>query len=314
MLRAKYKSSANIHAKHDKKLLETITDQTCEVKTSSSLVTKSVSFATDKDESTIASRTRSLPSVTSDSSQVDSKLMKTSQDLGSVQLQKSNVCCEDPDDVAQTMVPSSTLMRSVRKPVARSDNTQFVPPPPPNSPLFLKIGILTVSDRAAAGGYETGDLSGPAVEQSLAENIGKSNSYEFAQAQTTLSCNFTRKGTVSDDIDEIEKTLLLWSSEANGDPVCDVIFTTGGTGFSSRDVTPEATKLVIERECKGLMTFVLSECSKVQPLAALSRGTAGVTGKTIIVNLPGNPDAVSEILNILFPLLLHAVKDLQQLS
>ena len=310
--RAKYKSSGNIHAKHDKKLLSKISNNQCEVKTTSSLATKS--FASEKDESTTASRTRSLASVASTSSQGESKSVGAKRGETSTKPRMSNVCCEDPDDVAQagrTAAMPVAVKKSEKKLVTKS-SSNFNPPPPPEGSMSLNIGILTVSDRAAAGEYETGDLSGPAVEQSLAENVGKCNSNGIGEAQTTLSCNFSKQAVVPDDLGKIENLLSLWSGKSNGTSYCDIIFTTGGTGFSSRDVTPEATAKVIEKECKGLMAFVLAECSTVQPLAALSRGTAGVTGKTFIVNLPGNPEAVAPILNILFPLLLHAVKDIKR--
>jgi gephyrin len=303
----------SIHAKHDKKLLEKVTENDCEVKTTSSLATRS--FATEKeDESTIASRTRSLASVVSNSSRGESEHTSTRRFEKSTTPQMSNVCCEDPDHVAQAERAVSAMSiagTKSKKKLATKPSSKFNPPPPPEGPMSLNIGILTVSNRAASGEYQTGDLSGPAVEQALAEVIGKYNSNEAQK--TLLSCNFTKKGIVPDDMGEIGKMLSLWSGKTNGTSVCDIIFTTGGTGFASRDVTPEATAKVIDKECKGLMAFVLGKYSAVQPLAALSRGTVGVTGKTFIVNLPGNPEAVGEILNILFPLLLHAVKDMKRI-
>ena len=80
--------------------------------------------------------------------------------------------------------------------------------------------------------------------------------------------------------------------------------------MSARDVTPEATRAVLTLECAGLMHFVTSECSQQQPLASLSRGTAGIRNHTVIANLPGNPKGVAEVVPLLLPLLVHAVADL----
>ena len=91
-----------------------------------------------------------------------------------------------------------------------------------------------------------------------------------------------------------------------------MILTTGGTGFAPRDITPEATLSILDRECIGLMSWVSGVCSSIQPLAALSRGTAGISGNTIIVNLPGNPRGVGETMKVVFPLLLHALSDVQK--
>lgn len=106
--------------------------------------------------------------------------------------------------------------------------------------------------------------------------------------------------------------MLQWSSKEDKDVCCDIIFTSGGTGFSPRDVTPEATLPILDRECTGLMSWVSGVCSTIQPLAALSRGTAGIRNDTMIVNLPGNPRGVHETMSVVFPIVLHAVCDLQQ--
>jgi molybdenum cofactor synthesis domain-containing protein len=111
---------------------------------------------------------------------------------------------------------------------------------------------------------------------------------------------------VPDDTDAIQCKLREWSDQGVA-----LILTTGGTGMSPRDVTPEATRAVLDLECAGLMSFVTTECAHQQPLASLSRGTAGVRGQTLIANLPGNPKGVGEVVPLLLPLLLHAVADLQ---
>jgi gephyrin len=163
------------------------------------------------------------------------------------------------------------------------------------------------------GEYEHGDLSGPAVEQSLVYNVRQANLMRSELDDTRVMISSVVKSIVGDEIEEITEQLLQWSGK-NGYPAsCDVIFTTGGTGFSPRDVTPEATQEVIEKEASGLMTFVTAQCARIQPLAALSRGKAGICGETIIVNLPGNPGGVGQVLDVLVPLLLYAIKDLKGL-
>ncbi len=284
---SRFNSSASIHAKHDKKLLESNAD---------SGKGNSNGKVETKPQSITAQQSSKRGHQTSSSSPWTPKVKSP---------QPSDVCCEDVD------APQNNV--SARVPFARSGNTPkvFRPPPPPRIDLSLKIGILTVSDRAAAGEYETGDLSGPAVEHSLASNMGKLNARRSQSDGTTAMINFVAKAIVPDEIEEIKGQLLSWCGKDGGGSGMDIIFTTGGTGFSPRDVTPEATLQVIERECSGLMSFVAAECASIQPLAALSRGTAGICGRTIIANLPGNPNGVGQCLDILVPLLLHAVKDLK---
>jgi len=152
--------------------------------------------------------------------------------------------------------------------------------------MSLRFGILTVSDRSARG--ERPDLSGPA----LAELI------------TDQGWKVERTAIHADDLEALRQLLSTW---ADGDDL-DVILTTGGTGFARRDVTPEATRLVIEREAPGLAEAMRFESLKVTPHAMLSRALAGIRGHVLIVNLPGSPKAAQENLRVILPVLPHAVE------
>lgn len=208
----------------------------------------------------------------------------------------SNVCCEDIDNIDYTKTATNPVPQYSNKPQAIST---FCPPELPAVSFSLRI--LTVSDRAFLGTYETGDLSGPAVSETVLSML-KSN------PSTTLEA--VEIDIVPDEMEAIQQKLLEWSSSSTS--VTDVILTTGGTGFSPRDVTPEATQAILERPCQGLMAFCGMQTQSTQHLAALSRGTAGVRNNTMIANLPGNPRAVREILPVLLPLLLQAVADMKQ--
>ncbi len=111
---------------------------------------------------------------------------------------------------------------------------------------------------------------------------------------------------VADEKEEIERELIRLADEKNA----DVIFTTGGTGFAPRDITPEATKAVIEREVPGIPEAIRYESLKITKNAMLSRATAGIRGNCLIINLPGSPKAVKESLEVVLPVLPHAVKTL----
>jgi molybdopterin adenylyltransferase len=197
----------------------------------------------------------------------------------------SNVCCQDVEEMTPPAPPPAqpALKTRVLGP--------FHPPPIPKLKRPTTVAILTVSDRAFKNEYETGDLSGPAVAKAIEE------------ATKSLEISFS---IVPDETDAIQSKLKEWADQG-----IDLILTAGGTGMSPRDVTPEATRAVLDLECAGLMSFVTTECSHQQPLASLSRGTAGIRGQTLIANLPGNPKGVGEVVPILLPILLHAVLDLQ---
>ena len=156
--------------------------------------------------------------------------------------------------------------------------------------MTLHFGILTVSDRSSRG--ERPDLSGPALA-------------DFIRAR---GWDASLLDVVADERAQIASTLTKWC--ARGD--LDVILTTGGTGFAPRDVTPEATRDVIEREAPGLAEAIRAESLKVTLHAMLSRAVAGIRGKTIIINLPGSPKGAVESLQVAADVLEHAVKLLRE--
>jgi len=155
--------------------------------------------------------------------------------------------------------------------------------------MAISVGILTVSDRSYRGERE--DASGPLIRQLVAERLG---------------AVVEREGVVPDERDIVASTLVVWCDEG-----LDLILTTGGTGFAPRDVTPEATKDVIEREAPGLAEAMRAEGLKTTPHAMLSRAIAGIRGSTLIVNLPGSPRAVQEGLEVILPALPHGIEILK---
>ena len=148
-----------------------------------------------------------------------------------------------------------------------------------------RVGVLTVSDRGATGEYE--DRSGPLAAERVA-----------AATLWTIE----RRAVIPDDYETIVQTLRDWC-----DAGLELILTSGGTGFAPRDVTPEATRAVIERDAPGIAEALRAESLKVTRHAMLSRAVAGLRGSTLIVNLPGNPKAVAENLDVLLPVLPHAL-------
>lgn len=149
------------------------------------------------------------------------------------------------------------------------------------------FGILTVSDRCSRG--EADDKSGVLMAEML-KPLGEIKEYLI----------------VPDEKEEISASLIKMADEIK----CDVIFTTGGTGFAPRDITPEATKEVIERETPGISEAIRFESLKITPKAMLSRAVSGIRGKALIINLPGSPKAVKESLEVVLPVLPHAVETL----
>lgn len=158
--------------------------------------------------------------------------------------------------------------------------------PHSSHPDPASAAVLTVSDRGSAGLRE--DRSGPALAARLAE----------------LGFSVQATAVVPDERPEIAAKLR---ELVDGGGVALVV-TTGGTGLAPRDVTPEATLEVAEREVPGLMEMARRRCGQITPLAALSRGVAVTRGRTLVVNLPGNPQAALETLDALADVLAHAVR------
>ena len=145
----------------------------------------------------------------------------------------------------------------------------------------MKIGIITVSDRASAGIYD--DISGKAIIEVLSD-------YLISPWEEVYE-------VIPDEQDIIEQTMIKMADEQN----CSLIVTTGGTGPAKRDVTPEATESVCNRMMPGFGELMRAESLKFVPTAILSRQTAGLRNDTLIVNLPGKPKSIKECLDAVFP-------------
>jgi molybdenum cofactor synthesis domain-containing protein len=156
--------------------------------------------------------------------------------------------------------------------------------------MIIRFGILTLSDRSARGERE--DASGPALAR-LIEAEGWS---------------VDKQDLLPDDESAIRKRLISWADDGE----VDVILTTGGTGFAPRDVTPEATRAVIDREAPGLAEGMRAASLKVTPHAMLSRIVTGIRKRTLIINLPGSPKGAAENLQVVIPVLPHAVQLLRE--
>lgn len=155
--------------------------------------------------------------------------------------------------------------------------------------VSLTASVLTISDRSFSGVRE--DLSGPKIIALLG----------------TKNIQVTQYEIVPDDVDKIYQKLLQWIEVDH--PM--IIFTTGGTGFAPRDNTPEATKLIIEKETPGISEFIRLKSAQITPHAALSRAVSGIRGKTLIINLPGSPKAACENIEFIIDIIPHAVELIQ---
>ena len=154
---------------------------------------------------------------------------------------------------------------------------------------MFTVGILTVSDRGSRGERE--DLSGPVIRELVSRVGGEVRQYDI----------------VPDEKEIIAKRLKEWADVLR----LDLILTTGGTGLTPRDVTPEATREVIERSAPGFSEAMRQEGLKKTPLSMLSRGISGVRARTLIINLPGSPRGVRESLEVILPALPHAIETLR---
>ncbi|EAJ6143081.1 molybdopterin adenylyltransferase [Campylobacter lari] len=152
---------------------------------------------------------------------------------------------------------------------------------------MVKIGILVLSDRASNGVYE--DKSGVEIEKILDSYIKNEKSFYYE--------------LIPDEYDLIIEKLAYLADEVK----CDLIFTTGGTGPALRDVTPEATQAVCDKMLPGFGELMRAKSLEYVPTAILSRQSAGIKGKSLIINLPGNPKAIRECIEPIFPAIPYCV-------
>ena len=150
--------------------------------------------------------------------------------------------------------------------------------------ILIKAAIISVSDTRVV----SDDLSG----NKLAELLGN------------FGASVVERMIVADDLSDLRETLYSLAERED----INLIITTGGTGFSPRDNTPEATRAVIEREAPGMAEAMRRETASKHPMAMLSRGVCGIRGNTLIVNLPGSPKGVEECFEVIRPVLRHAIE------
>lgn len=155
--------------------------------------------------------------------------------------------------------------------------------------FIIKTAVLTISDKGSRG--ERKDLSGPVIKEMM-ENIGAEIVFEEI---------------IADEKEEIKQSLCRIADQKKA----DLILTTGGTGFAERDITPEATLEVIEKEVPGIPEKIRADTLFITPQAALSRARAGIRKQSLIINFPGSPKAVRECLESVIEIIPHGVKILK---
>jgi len=151
----------------------------------------------------------------------------------------------------------------------------------------IKIGVITASDRASKGIYD--DISGVAIQDTMKDYLQNEFEVEYR--------------CIADEQELIEKTLVELCDEMD----CDLVVTTGGTGPAPRDVTPEATHNVCDKMMPGFGELMRQVSLQYVPTAILSRQTAGIRGKTLIINLPGKPKSIRECLDAVFPAVPYCI-------
>ncbi len=154
---------------------------------------------------------------------------------------------------------------------------------------MIKTGILTISDKGSRN--ERIDLTGPAIKESLDKNIYSAEYYKI----------------IPDEMDLICEELIFMCDELK----LDLVLTNGGTGFAKRDVTPEATLKVIQRETPGIPEAMRQMSLSITPKAMLSRAAAGIRNSTLIINLPGSPKGATENLSFILSALPHGIEILK---
>lgn len=154
----------------------------------------------------------------------------------------------------------------------------------------MRVGIITISDRSSRGERE--DLSGPALVKRISD-VG------YQVVSTVI---------IPDDFNQIKNRLVQWCDSGE----FDLILTTGGTGFAPRDVTPEATLAIVEKTAPGIAEAMRAQSLRITPHAMLSRQQAGIRKRTLVINLPGSPKGAVENLEVVLPVLPHAIELLQE--